>query len=96
MVDEFTLSLMLVEQGSNPTSAPFFGLQYFSKIIFTLAIECNKIVLHLLNPIFCLFSHGLQYFSKTIFTLAVECNKIVLHLLNPIFSLFSHGLMRPI
>ena len=54
MVDEFTLSLMLVEQGSNPTSTPFFGLQYFSKIIFTLAVECNKIVLHLLNPIFLL------------------------------------------
>ena len=55
MVDEFTLSLMLVEQGPNPTSAPFFGLQYFSKIIFTLAVECNKIVLHLLNPIFRYF-----------------------------------------
>jgi len=54
VVDEFTLSLMLVEQGSNPTSAPFFGLQYFSKIIFTLAVACNKIVLHLLNPIFLL------------------------------------------
>jgi len=55
VVDEFTLSLMLVEQGLNPTSAPFFGLQYFSKIIFTLAVECNKIVLHLLNPIFAYF-----------------------------------------
>jgi len=55
VVDEFTPSLMLVEQDSNPTSAPFFGLQYFSKIIFTLAVECNKIVLHLLNPIFAYF-----------------------------------------